>query len=144
MNCDWDWQASEKEYKRALELNPNYPTDHQWYAEYLNAVGRSDQALAEIDRARELDPLSVIINSDKAKLLYYAGRYDEAIAQVKLALEMDPDFSQAWDLLAVIYQAKGMNDEALAVFEKIAASAPATSYWKLVYVCYAAVISGKK
>jgi len=87
MNCDWDWPASEKEYKRALELNPNYPTAHHWYAEYLNAVGRTDQALAEIDRARELDPLSVIINSDKAKLLYYARRYDEAIDQLRHAVE---------------------------------------------------------
>ena len=65
-NYDWDWQTAEKEYRRAIELNPNYATAHHWYAEYLNWRGRFDEALQESERARQLDPLSLIIATDNA------------------------------------------------------------------------------
>ena len=62
MLYDWDWQASEKEFKRAIELNPNYAEAHQWYAEYLAYMGRHDESIKEAKRALELDPLSLGIN----------------------------------------------------------------------------------
>ncbi len=78
-NYDWDWQTAEKEYRRAIELDPNYATAHHWYAEYLSWEGRFDEALRESERARQLDPLSLIIAADKGAILYYARQYDRAI-----------------------------------------------------------------
>src|SRR6202040_3475636 len=63
-NYDWDWQTAEKEYRRAIQLDPNYATAHQWYAEYLTWLGRFDEAFRESERARQLDPLSLIIVTD--------------------------------------------------------------------------------
>jgi Tfp pilus assembly protein PilF len=83
MNYDWDWPTAEREYKRAIQLNPNHALTHDWYGEYLNAFGRSDEALAEMRRAREIDPLSLVINMDTGKLLAVARRYDEAIEQLQ-------------------------------------------------------------
>jgi Tfp pilus assembly protein PilF len=71
-NYDWDWNASEKEYRRAIELNPNYATAHQWYAENLMWRGRLDEALRESEIARRLDPLSLIIATDQAEIYYYS------------------------------------------------------------------------
>jgi tetratricopeptide (TPR) repeat protein len=79
MNYDWDWPTSEREHRRAIELNPNYATAHHWYAEYLAAVGRFDEALTEINRAHELDPLSLILNTDVGKILYFGRNNDQAI-----------------------------------------------------------------
>src|SRR5262249_38186869 len=74
-NHDWDWQTSEKEYRRAIELNANYATAHHWYAEHLMWRGRFDEALQESERARQLDPLSVIIAADNGVILYCARQY---------------------------------------------------------------------
>jgi len=89
---DWDWVTAEKEYRRAIELNPNYATAHHWYAEYLANRGRFDEALAESERARELDPLSLIIAADNGVILYYARRYDDSIKQFQAVEEMEPHF----------------------------------------------------
>ena len=72
-NYDWDWPAAEKDYRRALELNPNYATAYQWYAEYLTWLGRFDEAARASERARELDPLSLIIAADNGMIFYYRG-----------------------------------------------------------------------
>jgi DNA-binding winged helix-turn-helix (wHTH) protein/TolB-like protein/Tfp pilus assembly protein PilF len=115
---EWDWEGAEAEFKRALEINPNYATAHHWYAYYLAAMGRSEDAINEIKRARELDPLSIIINTDVGEILYYARRYDEAIAVYRISLEMDPNFGVAHYLLAYAYEQKGMYDEAIREFQK--------------------------
>ena len=94
-NYDWDWPAAEKEYRRAIELNPNYATAWQWYAEYLTWLGRFDEALRASERARELDPLSLIIASDNGMIFYYSRQYDRAAAKLNAVLEMDPNFSRA-------------------------------------------------
>jgi len=91
-NYDWDWLTAEKEYRRAIELNPNYATAHHWYAEHLANRGRFDEALAESERARELDPLSLIIAADNGVILYYARRYDDSIKQFQAVEEMEPHF----------------------------------------------------
>lgn len=110
---DWDWEFSEREYKKAIELNPNYATGHQWYAEMLTRLGRHDEAIAEIRLALELDPLSLIINSDAIYILSMARRYDEAIAQAKKTLEMDKTWKPARFQLIGAYLYKGRYEEAL-------------------------------
>jgi TolB-like protein/DNA-binding winged helix-turn-helix (wHTH) protein/Tfp pilus assembly protein PilF len=92
---DWNWPAAEREFQRALQLNPSYPTAHHWYAYYLMSQGKTELSLAEIRRAQELDPLSLIIATDAAELLCYAGRYDQAIEQAQKVLDMDPNFAPA-------------------------------------------------
>jgi DNA-binding winged helix-turn-helix (wHTH) protein/TolB-like protein/Flp pilus assembly protein TadD len=119
MNFDWNWIEAEKEYKRAIELNPNYATAHQWYGEFLACMGRFDEGLAEAKRAQELDPLSLIINTDVAKVYMFARRYDEAIEQYRRVLDMDPQFEVAHGLLALTYSMKGMTKEAVAELRQI-------------------------
>ena len=114
MYRDWDWQGAEYEYKRAIELNPNYATAHQWYSEYLASMGRFDEALAEIRRAKEIDPLSAVINAGEVWILYYARRYDEAIEQGTKLKEMNPQFAEVHEYLKRCYDQKGMFREAIA------------------------------
>ena len=119
MNFDWDWTRAEEEFKRAIELNPNYATAHQWYGEFLADMGRANEGISEIRRARELDPLSLIINSDVAKVYLITRHYDEAVDQFKRTLELDPDFAQAHGLLALTYSLQGLHDKALEEIHKI-------------------------
>jgi TolB-like protein/Tfp pilus assembly protein PilF len=116
-NHDYDWQTAEKEFKRAIELNPNYATGHQWYAEHLAWRGRFDEAFRESERARQLDPLSLIIAADNGAILYYSRQYDRAIAQFNAVHELDPDFPHAGIIFAAYVQ-KGMLAEAEAYLEK--------------------------
>lgn len=111
---DWDWPAAEREYLRAIELNPNYETAHQWYAEYLSGMGRHEEAIAEIRRAREIDPISLIINAVEAWVLYHAREYDQAIGQGQKVVEMDPHFAEVYEYLKRCYDQKGMYREAIA------------------------------
>ncbi|HYL13971.1 MAG TPA: tetratricopeptide repeat protein [Terriglobales bacterium] len=108
MHYEWDFAAAEKEYLRAIDLNPNYATAHQWYAVNLAATDRMDAALAELRHAQELDPLSLIIGADIGELLGGARRYGEAAAQFQSTLKMDPNFLLAHIGLATIstYQQK--------------------------------------
>jgi serine/threonine-protein kinase len=116
---DWDWPAAGREYLRALELNPNYAIAHQWYGEYLGALGRSEEAIAAMKRAIELDPLSLIIQATLGRHGYYfARRYEEAIAQFHKTLEMDENFWVAHHFLGWTYAQIGRLPEALAEAEK--------------------------
>jgi TolB-like protein/DNA-binding winged helix-turn-helix (wHTH) protein/Flp pilus assembly protein TadD len=115
-NYDWDWQTSEKEFRRAIELNPNYATAHHWYAEHLAWQGRFEDALRESERARQLDPLSLIIATDNGAILYYSRQYDRAIARFRAVREMDPEFWRA-GLVVFAYSQKGMFAEALKELE---------------------------
>jgi serine/threonine-protein kinase len=114
----WDWEGAEREFKRAIELNPNYATAHQWYAEYLNNMGRFDEALLEIEKAHELAPISLIINVVVGFIHYYARQYDKAILQYKKTIEMDPSFWMTYDFLSQVYRQKGMYDKALETLQK--------------------------
>jgi len=126
-NYDWDWQTSEREFRRAIELNPNYATAHQWYAEHLMWLGRFDEALRESERARELDPLSLIIAADKGAVLFFSRDYDRAIEEWRSVLEMDPGFVRA-HLIRAAYLEKGMFAEALADIESTRSASPVADY----------------
>jgi TolB-like protein/Flp pilus assembly protein TadD len=96
---DFDFSQGTREFQRAIELNPNYATAHQWYGFDLLCLGRFNEAIAELKRAIELDPLSLVINTDLGNAYIYARRYDEAIEQLRKTLEMDPGFYYAhWNL----------------------------------------------
>jgi TolB-like protein/DNA-binding winged helix-turn-helix (wHTH) protein len=116
-NYDWDWQTAEREYLRAIELNPNYATAHHWYAEYLTWLGRFDEALRENERARKLDPLSLIIATDRASTLYYSRSYDQAIEQFLSVQREDPSFPRT-ALVTYAYIQKKMYPEALNEIER--------------------------
>jgi len=115
---DWDWIGAEREFLRAIKLNPNYATVHQWYGEFLVFMGRTEESLKALRRAKELDPLSPIINTQVGYPYYCARQYDEAIVEFKKALELEPNFAPALNYLARSYQSKGMDDEAMATFHK--------------------------
>lgn len=83
---DWDWRTAEKEYRRAIELNPSYATARHWYALFLAAMNRPAEAVAEAKRAQELDPLSLVINADLAQVHYFARQYNDAIVQAQRTL----------------------------------------------------------
>jgi TolB-like protein/Tfp pilus assembly protein PilF len=113
---DFDMVGSISEFQRAIALNPNYATAHQWYGRHpLTALGRLNEAIAEGKRATELDPLSPVINTDLGQTLFMARRYDEAIAQVRKTLEIDPTFYYAHYTLGMALQLKG--DVASAITE---------------------------
>lgn len=114
-----DWPQAEKAYLRAIDLNPNYPTAHHWYALDLLAQGRFDAALAEMKKAQELDPLSLSINLALGALYYYTRRYDEAIAQLKQTLDLDADHAASHIFLGLAYEQKGMFKEAILEFDKV-------------------------
>ncbi len=115
---EWDWPAADLEFKRAVELNPDYPFAHHWYALYLAAMERPMEAIAEERRAQELDPLSLIINKNVGTMYYYARQYDQAIGQYKSVLELDPNFARTHFFLGMAYEQKGMLEEAIAEFQK--------------------------
>jgi TolB-like protein/DNA-binding winged helix-turn-helix (wHTH) protein len=133
-NHEYDWETSEREFRRAIELDPNYATAHHWYAEHLMWMGRFDEALAESERARQLDPLSLVIAVDKGYILYCARRYDESIQQFRSVQDLDPRFPRA-DLLYWAYAQKGMFTETFAKFD----SEPAVDapwYWSMTAYLY--------
>jgi serine/threonine protein kinase/Tfp pilus assembly protein PilF len=118
MNYDWDWRSAEREYQRAIQLNPNYATAHQWYAECLSMLGRHGEAIAEIKKAHELDPLSLIINQGVGGKYLYARRYDEAMAQFHRTLELYPHFPPTHQRLGWCYVQKRMYDAAIAAMQR--------------------------
>ena len=114
---DWDWNGSEAEFREAIRLNPNYAPAHHFFADYLKAMGRFDEALAEIKKAQELDPLSLAINTGVGHVLYLSGQYDEAIEQYRRAVELDPGFVVTHVWFGRPYLEKGMFAEAIAELE---------------------------
>jgi serine/threonine-protein kinase len=114
----WDLRGALAEFARAIQLNPNYATARQWYAEYLICQGDTDQAIAEIRRAQELDPLSLVINSTYGYILFQARRYDDALAQAQKTMEMDANFYPAHQLLAEVYEQRGMFEQAIIERQK--------------------------
>ncbi len=115
---EWDWSGAEQEFRRALQLNPNYPTAHQWYGMFLVGLQRFPEAEAEMKRAQQLDPLSPIISMGVAEVYTWERRYDEAVAQYKRVLALDPAFLGAYGNLADVYQQKRMYGDAMSLLEQ--------------------------
>jgi TolB-like protein/Tfp pilus assembly protein PilF len=114
---DWDWSGAEAEYKRAIELQPNFSTAHHRYAWFLSDVGRHDQALQEILRARELDPASIVVQTNLGRVLYHARRYDESVAELRKAVVLDPSRVFTHVFLGMAYEQKGLCTEAFREFK---------------------------
>ena len=119
---DWDWPGAEREYKRAIDLNPNYSTAHQWYGEFLSAMGRHEEAIREMERAEELDPVSLVVRSAAGWVLLFARKPDKAIEQCRKVIEMDSGFSEVYSPLRRAYEQKGMYREALDADERLRSS----------------------
>ena len=140
---DWDWQGAENEYRRAIELNPNYATAHHWYGVQLMLQGRMDQALDELRTAQQLDPLSLGINKDLAVALIYARDYDRALRQCRKTLEIEPSFWVMSTYMAQIYELQQKYTEATAELERAHAAAPQDG--EVAYgLGQAYVLNGKK
>ena len=139
---DWDWPNAEREFKRAIELNPGSASAADYYGWNVLAItGRVDESLAELKRAQQLDPLSVNINTDLGQAYYFARRYDEAIEQLKKAIELDPDFWLAHIYLGNAYVQKAMYREAIAEYQKTV-SAPGFPDGP-AFVAYGLAMSGR-
>jgi serine/threonine protein kinase/Tfp pilus assembly protein PilF len=115
---EWDWTGAEREFKRAIELNPSLATAHHWYGDYLANMGRFDEGMTETKKAQELDPLSLIINTTLGWEFYLAGRNDQAVEQLRKVLDIDPKFSPARRILEEVYAHMGKHKEAVAEREK--------------------------
>ena len=116
---DWQWKDAEREFLRAIELNPSYPLARIWYANMLMSRRRYDEALAQVFVARDLDPFSLVVNTNVSWVLWNAGQFDEAVAQAERTLAIDPDYVQArWRLVYALCGA-GRMDEALAQAHRV-------------------------
>jgi serine/threonine-protein kinase len=119
---DWNWRGSEKEFVRALELNPNHPAAHYWYALWhLLPTGQFEPCLAEIKKAQELDPLSLVLSAGIGWQYYFARQFDQAIEALQKTLEMDENFLFAHDILGQTYLQMGMYEQAIAEMGKAVA-----------------------
>ncbi len=141
--ADWSWAAAEAEFKRAIELNPNYAIARTWYSTLLANLDRPEEALVEVQRAYERDPLSPRIASDFGHRLYSKKEYDLSIEQYKRALEIQPDFSDARFGLATAYAKHSMCEEALAECQTIDSMHHSDLEGKLV-VAYVYALCGRK
>jgi TolB-like protein/Tfp pilus assembly protein PilF len=126
---DRDWVGAEQEFKRAIELNPNYATAHQWYAEYLSFLGRHAEAAVEIRKAQQADPLSLIIQTLAGVLFYWARQYDQAAEQYRKALDLDPNFAFAHSGLGLVYVQNGRLQAAIEEFQKAVADSGNAPYY---------------
>lgn len=120
---DWDWVGAEQEFKRAIELNPNYTTAHQWYGLFLAGMGRFPEAEVEVRRAQQLDPVSSIVSMAIAEVYTWESHDDAAIAEYKKVIALDPSFAGAYGNIAHLYEKKRLHVEALNSLQQ---------YWVLV------------
>ena len=114
---DWDFPAAEQRFLKAIALNGNYATGHQWYSNFLSVSKRFEQSFQEIERARQLDPLNLTIGIDVGLSSYWAGQFDRAIAQLKQTLELEPNFMLTHFYLGMALAGKGLLDQAIAESE---------------------------
>jgi serine/threonine-protein kinase len=142
---DWDWPGAEKEYKRAIELNPRYSIAHEWYGGWFEAMGRNKESLAERKRALELDPLSLIINFELGLAFYYSRDYDQAIEQFQKTLELEQNFPPVQQFVLAAYEQKLMYDKAIAGFPSVI-PVKGGSEWSffLAGIGHVYAVSGKK
>jgi TolB-like protein/DNA-binding winged helix-turn-helix (wHTH) protein/Flp pilus assembly protein TadD len=140
---DWDWDSAEREFKRAIELNPGYATAHHWYAWHLMVLGRKDEGLNEMRKAANLDPLSLIVSADLADALLIARLYDQSIQQSLSTIAMDPGFAVAHYQLGQAYVQKGMYNEAIAELKKATELSGADTTF-ISNLAYAYALAGRR
>jgi len=116
-NYDWNFEGAEREFRRAIELNPNYAAAHHWYSHLLMQIGRTQESLEEAKRAHELDPLSPFVNLGLARQYYLARQYDAAITQCRMGLQIEPTYFPARIQLALAYEQKGRIEDAIGELE---------------------------
>ena len=137
------WAEAEQHFKKAIALNPNYATAHQWYGSYLAALGRLNESVVQAKTAHELEPFSLTIYSDYIRSLYYAGRLEEAKTEASKMLEMDPNFGRAHYELGLILEEEGKPEEAIAEFRTALKSLP-DNVAALTALGHAQGLAGKK
>ena len=143
VDVDHDEAGAEREYRRAIELNPNYATAHHWYSDFLATMDRQTEAMAEIKRALELDPLSLVINATLGERLFYARQYREAALQLRRTLEMDESFGPAHYLLGLTLEQMGMYDEAIAELNR-ARELSGGSPWMVAALGHTLAMAGRR
>ncbi len=127
---DWNWASGEKEYKRAIELNPNYATAHYHYSYFLAELMRFDEAIREATEALSRDPMSALLNAALAFVLMLARKYDDCITQALTTIEMDPTMTLSYMVLGMAYEQKGQQSAAIENYEKGIALGGMISYQK--------------
>jgi tetratricopeptide (TPR) repeat protein len=141
---DWDWGASEKQFERSLELDPNNVNAHLFYAHLLSNTGRHDEALAEAKRARELDPLNLLLNALEGQFLIHAGRTDEALAKLRETLKMDANYFLVRLYASSAYIDKGIYSEAVNEARQAREVSGARGTHAEAFLGYALAKSGKE
>ena len=137
------WAEAEEHFKKAIALNPSYATAHQWYASYLSASGRHNEAVAEAKTAHDLEPFSLTIYSDYVRTLYWAGKLDEAYSEASKLRELDPGFGRAFYELGLVLEAQGKLEESMAAFRNALKSSP-DNVFALTALGHAQALAGKK
>lgn len=117
-SLDWDWEAAQREFKRAIQINPSYGHAHQLYTVFLSTMGRHEEALAEAERGITVDPLSPTTQWNKGVALLAARRSDEAMAQNRRVLELDPSYMEAYRTIGELHAEKGRVREAAEAFQQ--------------------------
>ena len=138
-----NWREAEQHFKKAISLNPSYATAHQWYASYLAAAGRLNEAVVEAKTAHELEPFSLTIYSDYIRSLYYASRLDQAHNEAMKLLEMDRSFARAHYELGLVLEEQGKLEEAIAAFRSALKASP-DNVAVLTALGHAQALAGKK
>jgi serine/threonine protein kinase/tetratricopeptide (TPR) repeat protein len=140
---EWDWATAEREFKRAIELNPNDPRPHGYYSWYLALMGRTDQALAEAKRGQQLDPVSSEANLFVGSILVFTRQPDQAIEQLRSGIELDPTYWYAHDFLGRAYEQKERFPEAIAEYKRaVELESDNAENWSNLGHAYA--VSGKR
>jgi tetratricopeptide (TPR) repeat protein len=121
VDIDWDWEGAEREYKRAIDLNPNYADAYLWYAQLLNLLCRHEESLAACIRAKELDPLNPFIAANLLWRYYYLGRSAEGITESRKLLDISPGYWLNHWVRGLLYSSMGMYEEAIADLRKAVA-----------------------
>jgi eukaryotic-like serine/threonine-protein kinase len=121
---EWNWPSAEQSFKRAIQLNPNYPIAYQWYAVYLMAMGRQQESLAAIRHAQELDPLSLPINTHLGWAFYFLRQYDQANGQLHKTIELDTNFVLVRFVLGQVLTQQGRYEEAISELDLALSQSP--------------------
>ena len=141
---DWDWPAAEREFKRAIELNPNNADAHHWYSHYLMGQGRIEESLTQSKRALELSPFDILLNIHLGWHYLYARQYDQALDQIEKTVEMDKNFAQTYPWLGLILEQKGRYAEAIAAFQKAIRLFPGGSSIAEAELAHTYAVSGNR